>query len=538
MNSLPSVQEILGLLDALKRTVRDFVAREDKINGDLRIQTAIAHAEFAAVGEQQESAANLRLTDAHGVLAAVLTQNQIRLERRRRRVARAYDRLAARGNTEISEHDRRWSERTREIVAGLEQQREAGLARAAAEQEQFRQQVTEAEAALDQARAAARSAFRGYNRFRRLLDPDRSWPEPEADLTHPALLEEALRRQGKLKADLARFQKLPLPLLFRFVPVRILGGMLLGVALADPVLTYFGRHDLSPSVSGLAFAALILLVVIHALGGRAAAPLALALASESARAGRLLARGREKNDAFYAQEHARLATEFETRRDAAHQAWRQAVRDINQQRDSWPALMAEKAARLERHLDQWHTREAGRIQARQAAIFAELKAQDLAAVEQNLAAHEARLAALQNEHQLRLEQAVTDWKREVPALCDRLAAASAAAEKQFPPWTPAAWENWTPPAEFQNAVKFGCLEVSVKTFLEGLPVHAGFAWPGPAAFVLPLALVCPLQGSILFESGKGSGEEAFAVINNIIFRLLSAAPPGRLNFTIFDPVRT
>ncbi len=536
MNSLPSVQEILGLLDTLKRTVRDFVVREDKINGDLRVQTATAHAEFAALGEQQESSANLRLTEAHGRLAAALTHNQMRLERRRRRVARAYDRLAERGNTEISEHDRRWSERTREIVTGLEQQREASLGRAAADHEQFVQQVSEAEAALEAWRAGARSAFRGYGRFRRLLATDRSWPEPDAAPTHQALLTEALQLQGKLNEDLARFQKLWLPLIFKFLPVRTLGGILLVASLVYPISSHFGRHDLSPSVSALAFAGLIFLAIVHALGGRTAAPLALPLATQSARAGRLLALGREKEDAFYVQEQARIATEFETSRDAAHQAWRQAVRDINQQRDSWPALLAEKAARLERHLDQWHAREASRLQERQASVFSELKAQDLAAVEQNLAAHEARLAALQRQYQLRLDQAVADWKREVPALCDRLVAASRAAEKQFPPWTPAAWADWSPPAEFQNAVKFGSLEVSVKKFLEVLPVNAGFAWPGPDLFTLPLSLVCPLHGSVLFESGKGSGDEAFAVINNIIFRLLSAAPPGRLNFTIFDPV--
>ncbi len=472
MNSLPSVQEMLSLLDTLKKTVREFVAREDKINGDLRAKTAAAHAEFTALGEQQESTANLRLTEAQGVLAAALTQNQMRLERRRRRVTRAYDRLAARGTTEISEHDRRWSERTREIVASLEQQREADLVGAAADHEQFLQQVAGAEADLDQMLAAARSAFRGYSRFRRLLSPGRSWPEPEAAPAHPALLAEALRLHGKIKEDQARFQKLPLLAAFKFVPVRTLGGMLLGASLAYPVSTYFGRHDLSPSVSGLAFVAFILLVLIHALGGRSAAPLALAVATQSARAGRLLALGREKNDAFYTQEQQRIATEFETRRDDAHQAWRQAVRDINQQRDSWPALISEKAARLERHLDQWHAREADRIQARQAATFAELKAQDFATVEQNLAAHEARLATLQKEHQLQLEQAVADWKREVPALCDRLAAAGAAAEKMFPPWTSSVWENWAPPGEFQNAVKFGCLEVSVKKFLEVLPIHA------------------------------------------------------------------
>ena len=40
----------------------------------------------------------------------------------------------------------------------------------------------------------------------------------------------------------------------------------------------------------------------------------------------------------------------------------------------------------------------------------------------------------------------------------------------------------------------------------------------------------------MFESGKTSGDEAFSVINNIIFRLLAATPPGKLSFTIFDPV--
>ncbi len=32
------------------------------------------------------------------------------------------------------------------------------------------------------------------------------------------------------------------------------------------------------------------------------------------------------------------------------------------------------------------------------------------------------------------------------------------------------------------------------------------------------------------------GDEAFGAINNIIFRLLSTTPPGKLTFTIFDPV--
>ena len=66
-------------------------------------------------------------------------------------------------------------------------------------------------------------------------------------------------------------------------------------------------------------------------------------------------------------------------------------------------------------------------------------------------------------------------------------------------------------------------------------IHASRC-PGPANFTVPLTLVCPLQGSILFETGKTGGNEAVAAINNIIFRLLSTTPPGKVSFTIFDPV--
>src|SRR5208283_1991260 len=62
------------------------------------------------------------------------------------------------------------------------------------------------------------------------------------------------------------------------------------------------------------------------------------------------------------------------------------------------------------------------------------------------------------------------------------------------------------------------------------------ALPGPSQFSLPLCLAYPEQGSLLFESGNAGHDEAIGALNNIILRLLSVAPPGRLNFTILDPV--
>ena len=69
-----------------------------------------------------------------------------------------------------------------------------------------------------------------------------------------------------------------------------------------------------------------------------------------------------------------------------------------------------------------------------------------------------------------------------------------------------------------------------------LPKDKRLALPGPARFYVPLCLAYPEQGSILFETGTTGHDEAIGALNNVILRLLSVAPPGRLNFTIIDPV--
>jgi hypothetical protein len=527
---------MLALLDRLKNTVRDFVAREEKITSEFRVQTAVALNELTARNEQQETTASLQMANAEAILETERSRHQARLEKRQERIYRAHTSLSERGFTEISTHDRRWSERTQEMVVEMEQRRERELAQATADQENFQQKLEEAEAGLDKLKAKVRSAFRGYGRFRRLLAPGRSWPEQDLSANHKLLYDELRNLQSKTAEDLTRFQKFPFPLIFSFIPVWLIALLLLGVAVANPALAHFGRHDVSQLEAGMAVAALLVIAAIHWFGGRAAAPLAFTMAGNVARAGRLIAVGREKSAAYCQQEQERIKAEFEDNKHKANQVWRQAVRDINQQRETWPAMIAVKAAKLEGKLEQWNTGELERIQQNQAAVLAELKKQDLERVQRNTEAHDARMAALEQKHQHQWQGLVTDWNRETQALCDRLDAARAAAEKSFPAWGATDWEKWTPPVNFQNAVKFATIEVAVEKFVEGLPKDKRLAWPGPATLAVPLSLVCPLQGSILFESGKTSGDEAFGVINNIIFRLLSATPPGRLNFTIFDPV--
>jgi DNA segregation ATPase FtsK/SpoIIIE, S-DNA-T family len=536
VNSQPGAKEILALLETLKNTVRDFVAREEKLNNDFRAYSAAAQNELVARNEQQESAVSAQFSNAEAILETQTERHRALFERRRDRISRAHASLSERGLGEISTHDRRWSERSRELVAEMEQQREKGLAQAATDRDTFQQNLAEAETGLDQLKASVRSAFRGYGRFRRLLAPERSWPEPELPANHLALYDEFRKLQSNLQEDLSRFKKFPLPAIFKFLPLWLVVILLLGVMVANPVLAHFGRHDVTSLEVGIAGGLLVLVALVHWIGGRGAAPLALTIAGNLSRAGRLLAAGREKGELYYLQEQDRIKAEFENNKHKVNQEWRQAVRDINYQRETWPATIAAKAARLEEKLEKWRGVELERLEQDQAAVLEKIKKADADRMQGIVEAHRARLAEFDKKHQVHWAELVAAWNREIQALCDRLGAASAAAEKLFPAWNAAGWEQWTPPADFQNAVKFASLEVAIEKFVETLPKDKRLAWPGPATFSVPLSLVCPLQGSILFESGKTSGEEAFGVINNIIFRLLSAAPPGRLNFTIFDPV--
>lgn len=73
--------------------------------------------------------------------------------------------------------------------------------------------------------------------------------------------------------------------------------------------------------------------------------------------------------------------------------------------------------------------------------------------------------------------------------------------------------------------------------LAGLPPREGREPLVEAETVsAPLLLVFPERGSLLMETRESGNREVAGVLNNIVLRLLAAAPPGRVEFTVMDPV--
>ena len=536
MNSQPSVNETLRWLDALKSVVRDFVAREEKLDSDYRVQSAAAANALVVQGQAQEAAAYALEQNAAAALEVEKARLQSRFEKRKARITRANASVSQRVTHAIAECDAEWKERTQQGVAAAEVHREAALVNATTDHDNFQQNLIAAGEELARLEKSAHGKFLGYGKFRRLLKPERPWPEPNLSADHNGLFGELQKLQGQTAGNLKRFGKLPLPLIFKFLPVWLLAVLLLGVALANPALAHFHRNDISRLEAGIALGGFLLVVIVYFLGGRAAAPLAMAIAGDVAKMRRLFDACIEKSAAHLQSEQVRIKNEFETAKQTFNQEWRQAVRDISQSRSTNATVISEKASRLVQKNQQWRRAELEKIQHRHAEELARLKAEDVVQVRKISEAHQTKAAQVEAVHQHRWQELAADWKKQITPLCQQLHAANAAAEKVFPAWNDASWKNWTPPAEFQNAAKFARLEAGVEKLFEALPRDARLKWPGPVTISAPLSLVFPAQGSILFETGKASGDEAFGAINNIIFRLLATTPPGKLSFTIFDPV--
>ncbi len=535
MNNLPGVGEMLALLDALKDAVRDFVAREEKLDSEFRVQSATESNAFSSRNEAQAEAADAQEENLAAALEMEKKKLQAWSEQRRTRINRAHAAVDRRVLNEIDVRDAKLNDRARQGVRAAEIHRDDQLAATAAAYENYQQNLSAAGDELARLETAARSAFRGYGKFRRLLAPGRQWPEPDLSADENILFVGLQKLQEKINGDLARFKQLPLPRIFKFVPTRSLAGILLGLA-ASPLLAHFWHHEISPVPAEAALAALGALGVVYFFGGRAAAPLAATIAGDVAKMRRLFDACGDKSGAHFQREQERIENEFETTKQNYNQEWRQAARDLKRSRIVHPGVLSEKASRLLQKTEQRLLTELDRIQQDYTAATARWKTADAAQVRQIAEAHKIKMAQLESEYQAGWQELEADWKNRITPQCEQLRAANAAAEKLCPAWDAALWKNWTPPADFQNAVKFARLEGDVEKFVGALPKDPRLKWFGPAAISAPLSLVFPAQGSILFETGKAGGDEVFNAINNIIFRLLATTPPGKLSFTIFDPV--
>ncbi len=255
--------------------------------------------------------------------------------------------------------------------------------------------------------------------------------------------------------------------------------------------------------------------------------------AELARLGQLLRRQREQSD-----------RELQAKRDQLKN-WRvEEQRRTAQLHATASGELAEQQARRQAELDEALARDTAELQ--QACRLETERAQAhyppvLEQLEQQLARQLQEIAATRDE-QLReaaqrrdkdLERTEASWRSVLEDFEGQIAAMTAYRDEHFPPWNEFSAESWEPPAEPLSALPFGRYTVRLSQLVAA---NLRREEQAEGSYELPAVLTVPDRPSLLLEIGDQGRAEAAQVMQDVMLRWLTAAPAGKVRFTIIDPV--
>ena len=96
-------------------------------------------------------------------------------------------------------------------------------------------------------------------------------------------------------------------------------------------------------------------------------------------------------------------------------------------------------------------------------------------------------------------------------------------------------DGWKLPESLPGAIQVGRYEFDFQRQAAALPDDRSFL-PDPSRVDLPLTLQFPSQGSLLFKGHDQGRDAAVNALRGTMLRLLTSLPPGRIRFTVIDPV--
>jgi hypothetical protein len=535
VNDNPGPGKTVELLENLRGAVRDLTARANKLHDDLLARLARERARRQAALEDLARQSAEARSQAETEAAAARTAIELSYEQRKVRIGRAYQAGKEKGLEKVETQTGSRKYELQRTMLQAERDRESGLAANLKRFQQCESALAAEEQTLAGLERAARVAFSGYRTFLRLFA--NAYEKAQADLSanEDALLEELRRLLATASGEVKQFRKNLLLRLFRYWPLWLV--IALCALPSVPLLEHFGIHWLSTSgAAGAAAAAFAAVFTLRLFVARSSRSLAGSLAAGLARSRLLHNACRQKAEAHFQQEQQRLQDNYQNTIQSVDQQLKQTLVKAGEARVSCRMRADEKTVRATARHERLHALKLERQTLRHAAAIEDLARQAEAKRQALIAASEEREKGLQAAHETQWRGLAAEWEGRLQPAYATIQAINAFADKLFPPWPAPAWKKWQAPGTFSGAAKFGCLDVDVAQLCGGLPKDPRLALPGPARFPVALCLAFPEAGSILFETAETGRDEAIGALNNIILRLLATAPPGRLNFSILDPV--
>ena len=536
MSSDLGLDKTLELLDRLKGTVSDFAAREEKLEHEFRTRTAgdAQRRDEAIENEVNGLAADINKADA--ACEAGRKEADAQFEKRKSNIGRARTTSKEQALQRIENHTGALKYELQKKLMQTDRDREAAIAGAASALEDFKNNLTQEQDNLAALEKRARTSISGQGKFNRALSRAANQGGVDSARDENQLLVEIRESLGKARCELDGLKKSTLP----SIPLWLLTLVCL-LALAPPLFRRMGADSMPASYS--LQSAIVVVMAVFAIGlaarffgSRGAGPAVSRIVVELGKAQRWLDVGWDNAESHYQRELLRVEQEHKSGTETIDQQLKQAVNENFNLKGSFRERVDEKTMRILGKNEKLHREKLGRLEREHAEAVDRMKHTVETRKEELMRLAGENEAKLKSDYQTRWQTLESDWKAAIQPIHAVIESARTRAEKAFPAWEPRVLENWKPPTEFEHAAKFAQLEIELKQLCEATPKDPRLALPGPPHLALPLLLTYPEQGSILFETTNAPREDMIGALNNVILRLLSVAPPGRLNFTIIDPV--
>ena len=153
--------------------------------------------------------------------------------------------------------------------------------------------------------------------------------------------------------------------------------------------------------------------------------------------------------------------------------------------------------------------------------------------------YRAQKEATQREHQEAWNVLAHRWGSglaQVQAIVDEIHNEEAHCFLDWSRIEPGAW-NYPDPTHVPPGLRFADFEIAMSQIPSGIPQDERLKAMGPPSYKLPALLPFPTQGSLLLKASDTKGKaESSNVLQAMMVRFMTSVAPGKVRFTIIDPV--
>lgn len=208
-----------------------------------------------------------------------------------------------------------------------------------------------------------------------------------------------------------------------------------------------------------------------------------------------------------------------------HERWKES--EIGRAGQTFPQRLAQLREELERSLHE--------AKQKHAAALAEATEERDRREAENRQRFERRCRELRDQHERDWQAVAERWFSGLSAIGGTLSEMKAECERLFPDWDVADYDNWPRPDESSPAIQFGRVTLDMAKVKHGLPQDERLR-PAETAFELPALMTLQEHPVLLVTAEEEGRREAIEVLQLAMLRFLTAMPPGKVRFTILDPV--